>query len=49
MDNTKETTFRRESQEDVIVLGVASIETKGLQPGFAEGMTDFNVRQIAEE
>lgn len=38
MDKNNETTPRREAQEDVIVLGIASVETKGGPPPGDEGM-----------
>lgn len=38
MDKTNQTTPREEMQDDIIVLGVASVETKGPPPMEFEGV-----------
>lgn len=48
MSKQNENAPRNEVQEDVIELGVASIETKGFQPGATEGMTLLIGPDIAE-
>lgn len=49
MSKTNENAPRTEAHDDVIVLGVASIETKGTALGNAEGFGQRPMPGISEE